>query len=804
MKTFKISDKKTLEQDKIWSLANDGNFQIIIDHLLETGIPDEDIGEVLFKIADQAIEEKQFNSAIAILKFLVNALEDQSEAPPLIKKIGDIYIQISAFDNAREYYGKLPLTLDNIKLCLGIFALTFDIEGLLSLRDTVLGRVNQKNQEKTHSFTNEIILKIYSTPQTLNAHVDLYTNNITDLKKLYPFSQGVGKYNDMFSIDPSKISQIDTIKICDNFYAKQGDIWSKSFSLNSIRKEKIEQNGSDIMIYCDSLQSFSTLIDLIKTDNPEFIKKECRIIIDFKILMQAIKVINLSPLVDCDFIVRFIDKNDLKTQLEHLLLERKLPFAERAIYLSEKDSDFFSQYVTPILSACEKKILHKIDQYEQLYPELFPEDYQDKVLKKIKAGQKLNILLCTSMYTTYLQHSTRDISTGFQQLGHNTFIQIEDADAGMGNRKDVTIENLINFKPDIIFAINHLRYSTFEWFPKSIPFVTWVQDLMPHILSLQDPSLITDRDYIFSFSQHWIDHFFKNHSALKKKRIYCLPITVNTDIYRPLKTCPKKYDITFISHLPHPSETYLPILKGEKTPEITSELILTFLTRLIDELDTKSWVQLFQIQSDPNYRINFIKKICQNIGITFDKTFSMLTDPRDNTNAPSRFMKHVFLLTKTKPISTLLSKGFRVRVFGKNWDSLPEFKSIAMGPVKNGEDLNKVINESRINLNMSPGTSYHMKAPEVIAARSFMLTRRLPKEQDTMPIVDFFKENKEIIFFENEYDLIQKASIFLKNKEKREQIAESAYNKFLTSYGIEKAAQSILEKMTMSSIQDEN
>ncbi len=774
-------------------MANENNFQIIIDHLLETGIPENDLGDALFKISDQAIEEKQFTAAIAILNFLVQALEDQSEAPRLLKKIGDIYILISAFDKAREYYGKLPLTLDNIKLCLEIYTHTIDIEGLLSLRDTILNRVKETDREKIHSLTNEAVLKIYAAPPILNSHVNLCKDNIACLKGIYPFSQDISNYNDLFSFDPSQIAQTKIIKISDHFYTKQDDIWSKSFSIEDIQEKRIEQNGSDIILHCNSFESFSDFINLIKTNKPEFIKKECRVIIDFKILWQAITVINLSPLINCDFVIRFIEKKHLKSQLTHLLLERKLPVADRVIYFSKDDPDFFSQFVNPILIDCEKIVLDKIDQLEKYYSQLFPKDYQSKVIEKIRTGQKLNILLCTSRYTTYLQHSTRDIATGFEQLGHNTLIQVEDEDAGMGNRKDVTIENLINFKPDIIFAINHLRCSTFPWFPKSIPFVTWIQDLMPHLINLDDPHLITNCDHIFSFSKAWILNFFGNHAALSGKKIHLLPIPANPNIYFPLKI-KKKYDVTYISHIHHPDTTLIGIEDCKNgLPEWTDKNSHIFLQKVVKAIEGMPMDALSDMYSSHKNHLSFAKKICDDVDIPFNDNLFKLIKSIDDEGNPSRFHRHFLFSMKAKPIIALLQNGIDLKLFGMNWDKYPNFKENSLGSVKNGKDLNILINETRINLNISPGTSYHMKVPEVIATKSFMLTRKI--EEDTMPIDKLFETDKEIILFKNENDLIKIIEFYLSNREEREKVEQAAYNKLLSHYTVKKAASFILEKI---------
>jgi spore maturation protein CgeB len=107
---------------------------------------------------------------------------------------------------------------------------------------------------------------------------------------------------------------------------------------------------------------------------------------------------------------------------------------------------------------------------------------------------------------------------------------------------------------------------------------------------------------------------------------------------------------------------------------------------------------------------------------------------------------------------------------------------------------------SRINLNLSPGTSYHMKVPEVIATSNFMLTRRIDRQWDTMPITDFFEENNEIILFDDELDLIKKASFFLKNKTERESIAKAAYHKFINHYSLNKSTRAILDKLISANI----
>ena len=800
MNTTSAVPKNFPKKNTIWSLVDKGDFKSVIDVLLKAGIPDHNMGEQLFAYGDQAITENKFHTAIAIFIFITQALEDQSEAVSLFKKIGDIYTLISEHTKAREYYGKLPFTLESIRLCFQTYIPTVDIAGLLSFRDMVLSRIPETNHGQIHTLIDDIIMKIVTDPEIFNSHFNFYNKNIARLRTIPPFTIDSKKLDYDWSSQTAKFWKPEILRLSNTIYIKQDKVWQKKIPVpqKNVKKTKLGA-GSNIMVYCDSSESFFDFVNRVQTNTPEFIKFECRIIIDFNLLKLILAVFDLSPLTNCDFIIRFIDKNKLKSQLIDLLLEKKFPFSNRIVYLSQNDPNFFSKHVIPTLKECERKMLHNVEQYEKQLLKIFPENYQTTVIQKIETGQKLNILFFTSRFTTYLQYSTRSIAEGFRQLGHEIFIEIEDKDSGATIRKDVCMENLINFKPDIIFAIDHLRYS-YPWIPKSIPFVSWIQDLLPHLMTLDEPSLITANDHIFSFSQYWIDNFFKSHTVLKNKEVYCLPVTVDHNIYYPLYPCEKKYDITFITHLPDPDLTLLPILNGKMIPEINSDSALLFLKKLIDGLNKVSMVQLHQILVHKKTRKKLANKICQKLNIPFTETLFKLTELHDDNKVVSRFTHHALLLLKTKPILALIENKIEVRVFGKNWEKLPKFKKIALGIAKNGTELNQIINESRINLNLSPGTSYHMKAPEVIATNTFMLTRRISKQYDLMPITNFFKEEKEIILFEDEFDLIKKTIFFLNNKKQRETIANLAYHKYIANYGVEKAVRTILNKLGNSKI----
>ena len=81
-----IGNNNLLETNKIWALADKGDFNAILESLSTSGTADKDLGQVLFSLAGQAVEEKKHNTAIDILIFISQSLENKADAFSLLKK----------------------------------------------------------------------------------------------------------------------------------------------------------------------------------------------------------------------------------------------------------------------------------------------------------------------------------------------------------------------------------------------------------------------------------------------------------------------------------------------------------------------------------------------------------------------------------------------------------------------------------------------------------------------------------------------------------------------------------------------
>jgi len=134
---------------------------------------------------------------------------------------------------------------------------------------------------------------------------------------------------------------------------------------------------------------------------------------------------------------------------------------------------------------------------------------------------------------------------------------------------------------------------------------------------------------------------------------------------------------------------------------------------------------------------------------------------------------------RVEMIKFLLKNNMNVRVWGHNWNKHPEFKDIYGGSLESNE-LAKVINQSKINLNFTVGgygeQQLKIRPFEIFACGSFMLSEYFEG------YLNFFKENKEIVMFMNQEDLLKKIKYYLKNEKEREKIAKAARKKTVTNF----------------------
>ncbi len=150
------------------------------------------------------------------------------------------------------------------------------------------------------------------------------------------------------------------------------------------------------------------------------------------------------------------------------------------------------------------------------------------------------------------------------------------------------------------------------------------------------------------------------------------------------------------------------------------------------------------------------------------------------------------LKPRLKTLMFLIKNGINLKIFGRGWGNYPEFKKNYFGELET-EDLIKTINQSKINLSLLKNeyNQLHFKGRVLMfpSCKSFSLTEYFDE------CLKFFKNNKEIVMFKNDSDLLKKIKHYLNHEKEREKIAESSYKKAIKNHNVSKEFKEIFKKM---------
>lgn len=185
--------------------------------------------------------------------------------------------------------------------------------------------------------------------------------------------------------------------------------------------------------------------------------------------------------------------------------------------------------------------------------------------------------------------------------------------------------------------------------------------------------------------------------------------------------------------------------------------------------------------AQPNYLENYykdgIKNIFPQVGTNLE-----IFKPIKNTK---KIYDVTFVGKPSEPrlelVKLLIKNKINIKLFGKGWENYSELKEIYLGPLEMDEMI-KMINQSKINLAFSKnkeGIPHFKGRVNVFAAcKSFSLVDYFDG------YLKFFKNNKEIVMFKNNQDLLNKINYYLKYEKEREKIAENSYKRIIKEHNI--------------------
>ncbi|MEZ6212431.1 MAG: hypothetical protein R3B46_14510 [Phycisphaerales bacterium] len=329
---------------------------------------------------------------------------------------------------------------------------------------------------------------------------------------------------------------------------------------------------------------------------------------------------------------------------------------------------------------------------------------------------RLRVLICGSVYTTYIKHSVDDLADAFRSLGHDARVLTE--------RDTSTRLTAVNYaraitehKPDLIIVANYTRPMLGNAFPDGIPFVSWIQDAMPQFFDERIGRAQSESDMIAgnTMPELFTRYHYPQHAAMP----FCVPASAQKFHAVPISPALARRhecEIAFVSHHSETPEQMRDRLARESQAGGNAQALLD---RLFDDAQTL----VNRAASQPI--LEAASEMCSSAF-------------RDTCAAEPTTQQHSVLLHSVLlPLAGRIfrhealawaadiaeARGWRMHLYGNGWSHCDRFANHARGPIEHGEQLRACYQAAHVHLHLDINTLTHQRMSECALSGGLPIAR---------------------------------------------------------------------------------
>lgn len=331
-------------------------------------------------------------------------------------------------------------------------------------------------------------------------------------------------------------------------------------------------------------------------------------------------------------------------------------------------------------------------------------------------GPPLRVLSTTSSRTTFLQYSMRDALRALDALGCE-YVLLKETRPHEVISPQRYYDAILDFEPDLMFVLDHLRAGFGAVLPENLPLLTWDQDQLPQVFTRDNIDVIAPIDFVAGYS---------------KRRCLELGADPSQLLYCDVPTCPEQFsqapltdaelerygcDMSYVSHA---SQTPAAFHEEERAHYNDPQV-----RRLLDELFERL-PPLIRRHGGPHYALLETVLLDAMAHCRIQHLDAGLHEHLVRWHLwrlGDRLFRHEALAWAAKWAE---QGGHRLRIYGNGWEDHPTLAKFASGPAENGRELVCVYRASTINLQLMPAGFIHQRALDGLAAGAFFLSRKVP------------------------------------------------------------------------------
>ncbi len=507
-----------------------------------------------------------------------------------------------------------------------------------------------------------------------------------------------------------------------------------------------------------SLRSFDSLINIgmnklepnmVNMDQPLYIVER-----DPSLARLILGTVDLTSILEQDRVMCFFGADAVEKFTRIFQTNSRLLLPAMTVSVDRDISQSISSIADQRIAA--------LDGYRSKWQELYPEDFSDRVCDILQNGQidELKILLVTSLFSTVVQYVTADMAEAFTSLGADTRITMERNGNERCDAREVA-KDIYEYRPHLVMILDHIRPEYQGLLPENLPWIAWNQDPLAALFDRSNISRLGPCDFSYTVSSLWSKQF----ASLGYPHMEILPFAANTRTYHaePENTC-QNDEVAFITNM-ESIEDFFPAYPGLQT-----KLVRMFDERDITYADTTKMSRLIldALGSHPG-----------------EESLAALV------NVATWRLERWY--DRRRVLRWLLDAKVPVGLYGLGWEKDPEFRSMARGWVKQGDELAKLYRSSKAVLHVNTLINTHQRVFECISSGGFVLARRTPYDELDGEIHSCLEPGREIELFGSAKELSEKLHRVLQDSKWRSEIIAAGQDKVLQKHTYIARARAILD-----------
>ncbi len=331
-------------------------------------------------------------------------------------------------------------------------------------------------------------------------------------------------------------------------------------------------------------------------------------------------------------------------------------------------------------------------------------------------GQPLRVLITTTRFSTFVQHSARDMAAAFEAKGCRVEVLIEPDDASKLTNVAAgqAIERL---NPDLIVCINYHRRNLGAMAPPDVPYVCWVQDAMTHLFSKEEGAALGPMDFVVG---HLHAELFERF-AYPRARALALPVLASGRKFhdgpvRPEDVARFACEVAVITNQSEtPERLRERVLRANAArPEVCAIVsrLYPVVERIVEDCEHAPCMDRLRGEAEEHLRAATGGVDPATLSVLINHVVLPLAD---------RMLRHRVLEWAAALCD---ARGWRLHIYGHGWERHPTLGRFAKGVVEHGEHLRAAYQGARASLHASVNWNLHQRVFECALSGGLPITLR--------------------------------------------------------------------------------